>query len=504
MTAPPTKTWFKNTPENVAEFMRRWPDVKYTFDTGIEQIASNKNATGIAVKDDGRLDWCMTPSFFTSMGYTPLDLTTKLPDKVWFKNTPENVAEFNRRYPSSGLNAFIAHVTEVRKYVISEIGFHGDSFGHVSQDSSGWYTRNGYTELDLAPAKPEVKAAEAVDPHAAIIELAKKCKDCQYGGSECADLSRSLADAGFPFLSKAVLGGEAWVRDIVNCKSLKEIEENASNPWYTEQGCKEFKFSEPTTQGTKWLVASAEKPKLTNCCFENTKENVAEFMRRYPDVRSCMGRTAEELHNDFVTNSSHLVIDDGGTLCVNHGKTCSRPVLDLKVRESIADLGAKWSDMHASTSPMAPALDELRRINTTLKANAFAPASFFTGPFSLWYPSLVSSVSKKEDDMSPSEIQTVIDAVTRNLSAKSLTAATSAKPNILSRATGYTWGATKSTFGWVFAPVKKITQLTACIVALSGIFYGGYKAYDAIANMQLPSITWEQPAEASPSDVVGN
>lgn len=98
--------------------------------------------------------------------------------------------------------------------------------------------------------------------------------------------------------------------------------------------------------------------------------------------------------------------------------------------------------------------------------------------------------------MSPSEIQTVIDAVTKNLSKSGVVAR---KPNMASRALGYTWNTTKLATGWVFAPVKKIAQLTICLTALAGIGYGGYRVWNAIPKA-LPTIQWEQP-EVSPSDV---
>lgn len=73
-----------------------------------------------------------------------------------------------------------------------------------------------------------------------IVMLAKRCPGDYPNGSfrlldvdEFQALSRALAEAGFPYLAKAVLNGIAWSRKIANGHSLKDEEEYASYPGWS-------------------------------------------------------------------------------------------------------------------------------------------------------------------------------------------------------------------------------------------------------------------------------
>lgn len=392
-TPPLDKVWFKNTPENVAEFKRRWPDIRTVNGNDADFIADMPGCYGLSVLN-GNLEWCQTESYYPSLRYTELDLTPKpepLPSAFWFEYTPENVAEFKRRYPDLRGSRGSGSIDEYAEKIISlgnrigEVGFACGSWGYTGPSNKGWYAdQRTYQRLDLTP-KPE--PAKSEPEHGNIVELAKKCIGKRLDSVEMTDLSNALYCDGFKFLAKAVLGGIKWSKDVAKGESLKELELITSGPsWSWNQ-----------------------------------------------------------------TTSTPVAGDSGSS--IRQPKVTSVELL--------------WDDMK----------------------------TMFSGPLN--YVSPVSSVSTKEKDMTPSEIQTVIDAVTKNLKGSVVK---DTKQSIFSRATGYTWGATKSTFGWVFAPVKKITQLTACLVALSGIAYGGYRAYDAIANMSMPTITWEAQADSSPSD----
>jgi hypothetical protein len=73
-----------------------------------------------------------------------------------------------------------------------------------------------------------------------VVMLAQECPSDYPNGSfelrdvkEFVDLSKALAEAGFPFLAKAVLGGIAWSRKIANGHSLRDEEKHASYPGWT-------------------------------------------------------------------------------------------------------------------------------------------------------------------------------------------------------------------------------------------------------------------------------
>ena len=97
----------------------------------------------------------------------------------------------------------------------------------------------------MAREVADFRAATAQDsqtefPFERIANLAKACPSDYPGGShglrgirECVDLSESLAEAGYTFLAKAVLGGIVWSRKIASGHSLQYLEKDAASPEYS-------------------------------------------------------------------------------------------------------------------------------------------------------------------------------------------------------------------------------------------------------------------------------
>ncbi len=76
-----------------------------------------------------------------------------------------------------------------------------------------------------------------------------------------------------------------------------------------------------------------------------------------------------------------------------------------------------------------------------------------------------------------------------------------AQRGVIAKARGLAWTGTKRSLMWVFKPAAPWLQHAAFIASALAIGYGGYKSYNWVGdNVSLPTITWEQPQDASPSD----
>lgn len=419
----PEGHWFVNTPENVAEFKKRFPATKFMYGESMDTFFEKRRdqcAFTYSMLVGGALAFCHSnppqrTRFYFDNEKTKLDsakVAEVFPPGYWLKNTKENVAEFLRRFPNETTSYGLGR-GETEKFIKEKmpiaLGFGKDpGDGVIRYTTSNYYEDNNwprfYFDHELKPvATPEVAGEQAAKEKSADAELVAKGWMKHTGFRRPADLPENQ-------LTEVILAnGQMKLRSMCEAK-------RASGWYWSETGPGAITHYRPVKDEASTSPA--------------------------PQPGSPKG----------------VLLGSG--------------------------IGVKGNSPFPE-SPLAISCS----------------ASGFRAPYLSWssggVPVSVSSSKESSMSISDSDVQRIAAAVIKMQSPA--TSSESTGPGIARRAGSFAWGATKGALGWAFAPAAKWAQTVVFLSAVVGLLLGSYKAYNTVRSIQLPSIVWP---ESSPSDVV--
>lgn len=543
----PKGHYFLNTPENVAAFKRELPEVRSVIgdvvgDFGGKCEAYGYGYTGESPSKKYGLN-CLTHG--TAGSYTRDNFkryyfehekqevaAETFPDNHYFKNTPENIEEFLRRF--KGVKSNLGYAVDQDWFSSRkenpEFGMDRGKLGHVSSSGRGWYADHGYIPFVFEREKQEVAAQSGEQAKPAWVDKFVPNTFIRVNAENAEEVKKHLAGMKWR-------NGKAF-QDYKpsywpDCKLFNTAGElTHSDPGYVSKFHSEIVVNanpEPVRTdyraGDMIVVTKSPKAGSETAFWTSYKVgDVAEVVevrndgavidaRRIGDQHSCQGLAPTQIR--LATKQEVAIASAGPTQ-----EEWTKATKTFPGQITFADVVKKanpefYIDQSKLVDPKItftaePGLGKAgcvyagssQPIGVTIQATESIPA----GTLVSFVP---TSTSEKDEKMlTQSERDEVVKLAVQAAQAAS---ATKSGPGVASKATGLCTSAAKGLMSWALAPAKPVGRLAIKLlqygVFLVGVVGGGsYLAYWTYNNGKdyLPTIEFKKPEDKSPKDSVMN
>ena len=446
------------------------------------------------------------------------------PRNHYFKNTPENIDEFLRRFKNvkSNLGYAVNRDWFDARKINPEFGMdQSGRLGHVSSSGRGWYADNGYTRF-VFEHETEAKPVEASpEPKPDWVDKFVSKTFIKVTKDNAEEVKKHLCDLEWasrkPFSDHTPHG---WPEvklynnhGLLTHSHYEYVDNSYTEVFIGEQPEHKYKV------GDKVVVTKNNQTpgKRDNNAYwtEYDIGDVVEIVETISDgdvVAQKNGRSTQNLRKGQIRLATPSEIS---------GTTPKVEMVDKKAVEE--KFGLSFSDMVKKTNPsfymdssgtalgcggsvyagsQPLQIGALTPICVTMHATKSTPAGTLVS-------TVPTSTSEKEEKMlTQSERDEVIKLAVQ---AASTAAAAKSGPGVTSKATGLAATAAKGLAGWALAPAKPVGRLAIKLlqygVFLVGVVGGGsYLAYWTYNNGKdyLPTIEFKKPEDKSPKDSVVN
>ncbi len=533
----PKGNWFRNTPENVKAFLEQFPDTKWIDGEPVTAESMAKNGSGArhyGTYHGGLSFGVNTDTVYPGVPEYDFKRQPKeFPEGFWFKSTPDNVRAVIEMYPDtkwkSGADFTEASAT---RGDYAELGrlYGAPGMGHAFQH--GKHAGMGLKEYVFATPKEEPASTEQSDPDTSVrFDL----------GSFVVwkDEATPAGEYGSPESIKLVRGK---VYEVVGEKAYSDRGQHVTLKGDGERYHGAYRFRLATPEEVQCLKGPL--------WFHKTRSNIEKFLVQHPDAKTIFGKpdieavmqwrsTAIGFDGNFVVHDKpEYFMSKGYTMIFDAPRVFPKFHWFRNTPENRKAFSDQFPDTPFSTSDitnidqanaewrspeaMGVSADGRLRFCTIeyyqnnggyteyifdKKPYVFVQNSVAWSECLKQFPSFSSSwftpsVSGKESEMvsltdkDKQEIATMVA-----IKLREPVASTPGVRSIAGSVGGFAWNSTKKTLGYCFAPAGRWFQNLVFLVAVAALGYGGYKSYNFVRSIQLPTVSWPQEVvESSPSD----
>ena len=423
-------------------------------------------------------------------------MSAEFPEMHWFHNTPENAKAFLERFPGvKSVAGRDINATWLEEYSGSSLGRSSGNFAIAASTGVNWFKDNGYTEYKFEKPDVQPKNCWFHNTPENVAEFARRWPEAKWKCKEPFE-TKSTTYHKEPFFAVDDRG-RLWLPssgDLSNIARLYFEHELQRAESLRATAVKSF---EDAMAASTLAIESGRKTLGENEYIIIPKGRLDDARKVWWQLDEYVTKYGVNIQATSMTREAYFYTAFGGepVWCDDPSWFESR---HPSKKEVAWERLAPWK-LAKSPLPSWPGAPEIRVANRgkvwTVGEHVFAVCG--ASPVFSCVP--VDSVSEEKDMLSKTEMTEIAKLVATEMKTPSVGGFTP-KPGIARQAAGFTWGATKSTFNWVFGPVKKLSQIITCVAAMSGLGYGGYQTYNwVMKNVSIPTVTWEK-ADSSPSD----